>query len=120
MNDAEIGPLLGLLSFRQLVDLVRGWRGHRVGVTVQGPSEGGGNTTLHVWGVLSEPRDVEVVVIDPRGGEVAAFQVGDGRFQMMEGDFVSAEIVDFADGQLHVSADFREVVLSFVGVPKST
>ena len=95
--------------------MLRRWDGVIVGVTVQGPPSRGGNTTLTVRGKFEIDDDLEVGVIDPRGGRIEAFRVGDGQVQMLEGDFAAAETTDWGDQVLSVSADFREVTLNFVG-----
>lgn len=107
------------LSFDDLIDVLRGWHGQTVGLTCQGPPSKRGNTTLHVRGVLLVDEDLEVGVIDSRGGRIEAFRIGDGQVQMLQGDFHGAEVItDPADGAFLVSADFREVGLNFTGPPQ--
>jgi hypothetical protein len=103
------------LSFDEVVEQLRAWAGQMVGATMQGPATKRGNTTLFVRGILIVDDDLEVGVVDPRGGRIEAFRIGDGQVQMLEGDFTGAETTDWSDGQVSVHADFREVALNFVG-----
>lgn len=103
------------IGFGALIARLLRWEGEHIGVTGQGPPSKGGNTCLSLHGVLTIDEDLAVHVIDPRGGRIEASRVGDGQVQMLEGDFHAAEITDWGNGRLSISADFEAVTLNFAG-----
>ena len=84
--------------------------GREVSVNVSGHPEGRTNSGVAVRGLLGQGTG-EWGVIDARGGERRAYDVGDsGGFFLIEGDFIEAELLDKAlamelhDLQLNITA----------------
>lgn len=102
------------LSYEQ----ARSWLIERCGVQVTlSIGDPSGSTGASVRGVLAIDEDAEVVVFDAQRGPVDAFRVGDVRIQMLEGDFVTAELVDWDEPEhgVMLMLEFGEIQLTFSG-----
>ena len=92
------------------------WLAQRAGEAMQisvGTSASG-NTGVSASGVLARGDD-EVTVIDARPGRIDAFRVGDVAVQMLEGDFVAGDLIDWGNDAKKVTLkmEFREIHLLF-------
>jgi hypothetical protein len=113
MPDSDFAALIAWLDDRV---------GKRVAVSLTGPSERTSNVGLHAEGALRR-RDVEIILIDPSPGQVAAFGVGDAVLVLLEGDLIEVEFDDgrtftpLGGGSFEIpasaSADFGDVVVLF-------
>lgn len=74
----------------------------------------GGNTGAHTRGVLRITDD-PAGLIDPRPGRVFTLALADTHVQLVEGDFVRAELMDEFDGVLRsgLIAEFQEIHMIF-------
>lgn len=109
------------IGFDTLVEWLHDREGTEIGVSMQGPANGGpGNTGLHTRGVLRRAQGMQV--IDARPGRILRYDIGDtASIQILEGDFVEADrIDDFVDRVTIISADFKEATLLFSSSASST
>jgi hypothetical protein len=103
------------LDFDAVIAWLDGHAGRRVFAATQSTSEEAGNTRLTVVGALARAVG-EITLIDPQRGRIEAFTVGDGTLVLLEGDFVTAETLDFGAGRPQlVQAAFRGDVSVTVG-----
>jgi len=74
----------------------------------------GGNTGVSAGGVLTRGDD-EVAVIDARPGRIDTFRVGEVAVQMLEGDFVAGDLIEWGDdaNKVTLKMEFREIHLLF-------
>jgi uncharacterized protein (AIM24 family) len=96
------------MDFDALVAWIDAHLGRRVFAATQTLDEEAGNTRLSVVGTLARQKEGDIQLIDPRPGRIEVLRVGDAVLVLLEGDFLSAESVDFGTGLPQiVEAGFR-------------
>ena len=103
-------------------DALLGWLYERIGrpVTVS-LQRSGGNVRMHAHGVLAHSGG-DITLIEAARGRVVAFDVGESRVILLEGEFVDVEFdaatsLELEDGVVELparaTADFGAVLIIF-------
>ncbi len=97
------------MDFADAVRWLDGYLSRSIQVTISGPSDSRGNSGGILRGALA-PGPEDFGLIDSRGGRLAQWSVGQAAsFHVLEGDFVTAEVMEEDGDEPVLLIETREV-----------